>query len=86
MKLKKEMLMHSMDDSQVMVSVDKNVFSGIVTGNNTASFILESLKEETTPDAIKQAMFEKYDAPKEVISRDVDDIIEKLRSIGVIDE
>ena len=29
MKLKKEMLTHDMGDSQVMVSTDKDVFSGI---------------------------------------------------------
>ena len=86
MKLKKEMLTHTMDDSQVMVSTDKDVFSGIVTSNKTAAFIVDCLKDETTPDAIKKAMFDKYDAPMEMISEDVDEVISKLRSIGVIDE
>ena len=85
MKLKKEMLTHFMDGSQVMVSTDKNIFSGIVTSNKTAAFIVDCLKTETTPEAIKQAMFDKYDAPIEVISQDVDDVISKLRSIGVLD-
>ena len=79
MKLKKEMLTHFMDGSQVMVSTDKDVFSGIVTSNKTAAFIIDCLKEETT-------MFDKYDAPMDIISSDVDDVISKLRSIGVIDE
>ncbi|MEE1264570.1 PqqD family protein [Ruminococcus sp.] len=86
MKLKSEMLTHFMDGSQVMVSTDKDVFSGIVTSNKTAAFIVGCLKKETTPEAIKQAMFDKYDAPMEVISNDVDDVISKLRSIGVIEE
>ena len=95
MKLKKEMLTHTMDGSQVMVSTDKDVFSGItdkdvfsgiVTSNKTAAFIVDCLKDETTPDAIKKAMFDKYDAPMEMISEDVDEVISKLRSIGVIDE
>ena len=86
MKLKKEILTHTMDDSQVMVSTDKDVFSGIVTSNKTAAFIVDCLKEETTPDAIKKAMFDKYDAPMEIISEDVDEVISTLRSIGVIDE
>ena len=86
MKLKKEILTHTMDDSQVMVSTDKDVFSGIVTSNKTAAFIVDCLKDETTPDAIKKAMFDKYDAPMEMISEDVDEVISKLRSIGVIDE
>lgn len=86
MKLKKEMLTHFMDGSQVMVSTDKDVFSGIVTSNKTAAFIIDCLKEETTPDDIKKAIFDKYDAPMDIISSDVDDVISKLRSIGVIDE
>ena len=52
MKLKKEMLTHFMDGSQVMVSTDKDVFSGIVTSNKTAAFIIDCLKEETTPDDV----------------------------------
>ena len=86
MKLKNEMLTHMMDDSQIMVSTDKNVFSGIVTSNSTAAYIVDLLKEDTTPEEIKQALLDKYDAPAEIISQDVDDIIEKLRSIGVIEE
>ena len=86
MKLKSEMLTHFMDGSQVMVSTDKDVFFCIFTSNKTAAFIVDCLKKETTPEAIKQAMFDKYDAPMEVISNDVDDVISKLRSIGVIEE
>ncbi|MBR1482635.1 MAG: PqqD family protein [Ruminococcus sp.] len=69
-----------------MVSTDKDVFSGIVTSNETAAFIVDQLKQDTTPEAIKQAMMEKYDAPAEVISRDVDNILNKFRSLGIIEE
>lgn len=86
MKLKNEMLTHMIDDSQIMVSTDKNVFSGIVTSNSTAAYIVDLLKDDTTPEKIKKALCEKYDAPEDVISKDVDTIIEKLRSIGVIEE
>lgn len=86
MKLKPQMITHSMDNKEVMVSTDASIFSGIVTGNATSAFIMEQLKNDVTPDQIKQAMFEKYDAPYEVISKDVDDVIGKLRGIGVIDE
>ena len=72
MKLKKEMITHEMDGSQIMVSTDQNVFSGIVTSNKSAAFIIEQLKTDTTAEKIKQAMFETYDAPYEGISADVD--------------
>ncbi len=85
MKLKKEMLTHNMDGSQVMVSTDKDVFSGIITSNATAAYIIDLLREETTPDEIKKAMAEKYDAPYEVISEDVDMVLDKLISVGVVE-
>lgn len=86
MKLKMEMVAQDMDGSLVMVSVDKNVFSGIATANKTAAFIIEQLRVDTDPEAIKRAMFDKYDAPFEEISKDVDDVIAKLRENGMIDE
>ena len=55
MKLKKEMITQNMDGSLVMVSADVNVFSGIATANKTAAFIIEQLRTDTDPEAIKQA-------------------------------
>lgn len=86
MKLKKEILTHSMDDTQIMVSTDKSVFSGIVRSNPTAAFIIDLLKEDTTPDEIKSKVAARYDAPMDVISKDVDALLEKLRSINVIED
>lgn len=31
-------------------------------------------------------MLEKYDAPKDVIEKDIDAVLEQLRSIGAIDD
>ena len=86
MKLKKEMITQNMDGSLVMVSADVNVFSGIATANKTAAFIIEQLRTDTDPEAIKQAMLDKYDAPYEEISKDVDEVIAKLRENGLLDE
>ena len=33
-----------------------------------------------------EAVFEKYDAPKDVLAKDVSDVIEKLRKVGALDE
>ena len=58
----------------------------MLLSNETAGFIIEHLKSETTEDKIVDQMFEEYDAPREVIAADVHRIIEKLRSVGAIDE
>lgn len=85
MKLKETFITHDSDEGQVMISTD-STFSGIARSNSTAAFIVDSLKEETTPEKIVDKMCEKYDAPRDAIAGDVDRIIGKLRSIGAIDE
>ena len=64
----------------------KSSFAGLIRNNKTAAFIVECLKEETTEEKIVEAMFEKYDAPKDVLAKDVSEVIEKLRKVGALDE
>ncbi|MBQ6480331.1 MAG: PqqD family protein [Anaerolineaceae bacterium] len=86
MKLKNEFITQDIDDTQFLVPVGAEAFSGIVRSNKTAAFIVNCLKEETTETAIVDAMCAKYDAPRETIAADVVEILEKLRSINAIDE
>lgn len=85
MKLKDNFIAHSTDDQQVLIDVT-GAFSGLVRSNATAAFIVDCLKSDTTPDAIVDAMCAKYDAPREVIARDTESVLAKLRSIGALDE
>ena len=85
MKLKDTFITHDSDGEQVLIDVTSS-FAGLVRSNRTAAFIVECLKKETTREEIVEAMYEKYDAPKEVLQRNVDAIIEKLRGIGAIEE
>ncbi len=86
MKLKDGFITRQTDDEQIMVAVGDVKFAGLVRSNKTAAFIVDCLKSETTKDAIVNAMAEKYDAPKDVLERDVEGILAKLRSIGALDE
>ena len=61
-------------------------FAGLIRSNKTAAFIVECLKEDITQEKIVEAMFEKYDAPKDVLAKDVADVIEKLRKVGALEE
>lgn len=74
------------DGEQIMVSVGDTKFAGLVRSNKTAAFIVDCLKSETTKDAIVEAMAEKYDAPNDILAKDVEGILAKLRSIGALDE
>lgn len=86
MKLKDGFVTHEMGGEQIMVATGAAKFSGLVRSNATAAFIVESLKTETTREAIIDAMLKRYDASEAVIAADVDMVLGKLRSIGALDE
>lgn len=85
MKLKDTYITHDSDGEQILLDTSSS-FAGLIRNNKTAAFIVECLKEETTQEKIVEAMFEKYDAPKEVLAKDVLDVIDKLRKVGALDE
>ena len=86
MKLNKQFVTRDIGDTQVMVAVGSAAFSGVVRSNKTAAFVVDQLKEETTKEKIVAAMLEKYEVSEERASADVDKILEKLRSIGALEE
>lgn len=86
MKLKDAFLTQQVGDAQVMVATDSHLFSGMVRCNKTAANIVELLKQETSREAIIEAMLARYDAPREMIEKDVDKVLESLRGVGAIEE
>ena len=85
MKLKDTYITHDSDGEQILLDTSSS-FAGLIRNNKTAAFIVECLKDDTTQEKIVEAMFEKYDAPKDVLAKDVSEVIEKLRKVGALDE
>ena len=85
MKLNQNFITHTTGGQYYVVSTDSTAFKGIIRGNGTTGDIIELLKNDTTEDAIVDALFEKYDAPREKIAADVSTVLTKLRSVGAID-
>ena len=85
MKLKANFITQEMDGEQIMVAAGGG-FAGMVRSNATAAFIVDCLKNETTREAVLDAMGQKYDAPREVMAADVDLVLGNLRRIGALDE
>ena len=85
MKLKDTYITHDSDGEQILLDTSSS-FAGLIRNNKTAAFIVECLKEDTTEEKIVEAMLEKYDAPKDVLAKDVSAVIEKLRKVGALDE
>ena len=86
MKLKSDFITQVIDDTQFLVPLGGESFQGIVRSNKTAAFIVDCLKEETTAEAIVDAMCEKYDAPRATIAADVAKVLDTLRGIHALEE
>ena len=86
MKLNKDFILHISDGETILVPTGNAKFSGIVRGNKTLGAVLELLRDETTEEEIVAAMKRRFDAPEEIISRDVKKTLEELRKIGAIEE
>lgn len=86
MRLTDGFITHEGVEEHITVPAGGLSFSGMVRSNKTAGFIVECLKDEVTAEQIVEKMLEKYDAPKERITRDVEDVLAKLRGIGALEE
>ena len=86
MKLKKEFITYETESESLLVSAGGAAFSGMVKGNKTLGAILELLKTDTTEAKIIAAMKFRFDAPEEVITRDVKKALAELRRIRALDE
>ena len=86
MKLSKDFIQHTSAEEVVLVPIGSSKFYGIVRGNKTLGAILELLADDITEAQIIETMEKRFDAPKEVIIRDVKKAIDKLRGVGAIIE
>ena len=86
MKLKKTFIAQELDGTLFLVPVGGEAFHGVLRGNKTTAFIVDCLKIETTSEQITDAMCKQYNAPREIIAADVEEVLNALRSIHAIDE
>ena len=86
MKLSEAFITHESAEEHITVTTGGDTFNGLVRSNKTAGFIVECLKDDVTKEDIVDKMLEKYDAPREVIEKDVEMVLETLRKIGAIND
>lgn len=87
MKLKKGIVTGNIDGQDFAIATGKlsTQFQGLINNNPTASFVFKLLEEEQTEDSIVDAMFAKYDAPKDQIRADVKELLANLESYGILE-
>ena len=87
MKLKQGFITHNVGKTQMMVATGpaSSVLHGLVRSHETAAFLVDCRKKETTEQEIVEAMLQEYDALAGVIARDVHRVVEKLQEIGALE-
>ena len=88
MKLKEGFITYQIQNTQMMVAAGEAAkhFHGLVRSNETAAFIVDCLKSETTEEIIVDKLLKEYDVSREVATRDVHAVLEKLKSIGALSD
>ena len=86
MKLKPTFIRQTIDDTVFLVPTEGNGSVSLIKGNSITGRIIDLLQEETTQEAITDALYVEYDAPRERIAADVARVMDTLRSAGAIEE
>ena len=84
-KLKKSFITHMSNGEQILVDVSGE-FSGLIRNNESAARIVDCLKTETSIIEIVEQLSLEYEASNEELESAVKTVIDKLRSVGAIDE
>lgn len=87
MKLSDKFLTHNTNGENYMISIGDTKFKGMIKNNDTASFIIECLKEKTTEENIVDRILNEYEGvDRNTVEKDVKNIMEKLYEIGAIED
>lgn len=88
MKLHNGFITYATGDEQIMVAAGSasDVFRGMVRSNATAAYIIDCLKSEISLEELTDKLCSRYDAPRQIISRDLAKVLDTLRKIGALDE
>lgn len=87
MKLKKGFITHMLGEEQLMVAAGPaaKLFHGLVRSNETAAFIVDCLKKETTLEEIVKKMVDTYTVDPARAEKDIRAVLDKLSAIGAIE-
>ena len=86
MKLNPDFITQDVEDTQFLVPMGAEMFQGIVRSNETAAFIVNCLKADTTEEKRVDALCAEYDVPRETAAADVREILGTLRRINALEE
>ena len=88
MKIKDTFIKREVCGVNVVVPVGESTkdFNGTIQLRGSANFVWDILKEGATEEELIEKLLEKYDVSREVVTKDLNDFLEKLRKINCLDE
>ena len=88
MKIKDSFVLSQIGDSYIVVptGADTIDLNGMITLNETGAFLWEKLSEDKTPADLADEILKEYDIDRETVMADINEFVEKLRTIGAICE
>ena len=87
MKLKTGFITHTLQGQQMMVAAGPaaRLFRGVVRSNETAAFIIDCLKTETTEQEITARLCREYEVSEARAAAAVRRVLMQLRELGAIE-
>jgi hypothetical protein len=88
MKLKKGYLVREIADCHIVVPIGERVieFKGIMTLNDTGSFIWNCLTEDISYNQLLSSILEEYDIDEATAKADLDEFLNVAQESGVLEE
>jgi hypothetical protein len=88
MKIKEGYILKSVAGSNVVIATgtERFDFKGVITFNDTGAEIFNMLNGTYTVDEIIEKIVKDYEVPYETAKTDVENLIEKMRNQGLIEE
>jgi hypothetical protein len=86
MKIKEGFLLRKIADIHVVVPVGESSldFNGVITLNDTATFLFGQLQIETTKEALLEHLLAEYEVDKDTAEKDIDTFFVKLREANLL--
>ncbi|MBQ3492837.1 MAG: PqqD family protein [Clostridia bacterium] len=86
MKIKDGFILREVAGNYIVVAVGNAVkdFNGVITLNETGSFLWKKLEKGATEEELKTALLEEYDVTEEIATRDIGLFVKKLTDAGLV--
>ena len=86
MRIKQIFANEKVNEETIYVSLDTEKFNGLLRANETATFIINSLSENTTEENLVSKMMTHYCISEQVARRSVLRVISQLRELKLLEE